>query len=375
MPVSKWKLRAAAGGLAPALSAGWNVANTGAVAGGLAHAYGVSLAVVGLFTTALFVTHALLQVPAGRLCDRFGARVVGTTGLAITAVASALALTWREAGFAIGMRAIAGVGTGLSFVSGSDYVRSTIGSAVAQGAYGAGSMASGGIAIAVVPQWGSWQAPFATAAVVAGVGAVLLAIAPYQGGGGAGYVHKDRRPRLRLRLSDPRLMRLAAMHSASFGLSVVLGNWVVTLLERAGGDSKTVAGAAGSLILLLGVITRPLGGHLYGRTTLLRASFIAGGAATALLAVATPLPLVFVAAGLIGLAAGVPFAPSFTGAARLHPESPAEAVGLVNMTAAVTILVATPLVGLTFSLPGQGRIGFGVVAALWAATAVTVRRG
>ena len=373
MPVSRWKLRAAAGGLAPALSAGWNVANTGAVADGLAHAYGVSLAVVGLFTTALFVTHALLQVPAGRLCDRFGARVVGTTGLAITAVASALALTWREAGFAIGMRAVAGVGTGLSFVSGSDYVRSTIGSAVAQGAYGAGSMAAGGIAIAVVPQWGSWQAPFATAAVVAGVGAVLLAAAPYQRGGAAGYVHKSRR--LRLRLSDRRLLRLAAMHSASFGLSVVLGNWVVTLLERAGGDSKSVAGAAGSLILLLGVITRPLGGHLYGRTTLLRASFIVGGAATALLAVATPLPLVFVAAGLIGLAAGVPFAPSFTGAARLHPESPGEAVGLVNMTAAVTILVATPLVGLTFSLPGQGRIGFGVVAALWAATAVTVRRG
>jgi hypothetical protein len=32
------RVRAAAGGLAPALSAGWNVANTGAVAGGLAYA-------------------------------------------------------------------------------------------------------------------------------------------------------------------------------------------------------------------------------------------------------------------------------------------------------------------------------------------------
>ena len=268
MPVLRWKLRATAGGLAPALSAGWNVANTGAVAGGLAHAYGVSLAVVGLFTTALFVTHALLQVPAGRLCDRFGARIVGTTGLVITAVASALALTWREAGFAIAMRAVAGVGTGLSFVSGSDYVRSTIGSAVAQGAYGAGSMAAGGIAIAVVPQWGSWQAPFATAALVAGVGAVLLATAPYERRDGPEYVHR----RARLRLSDPRLRRLAVWHSASFGLSVVLGNWVVTLLERAGGDSKTVAGAAGSLILLLGVITRPLGGRAAAAGSCARAS-------------------------------------------------------------------------------------------------------
>ncbi len=363
------RVRAAAGGLAPAISAGWNVANTGAVAGGLAHAYGVSLAVVGLFTTALFVTHALLQIPTGRLCDRFGARVVGVAGLAITAAGSALALTWREAGFAIAMRALAGVGTGLSFVSGSDYVRSTIGSAVAQGVYGAGGMAAGGIAIAVVPQWGSWHAPFATAALVAGVGALLLAVAPHPEGGGRLHVHGGRRPRL----SDRRLLPLAAMHSASFGLSIVLGNWVVTLLERAGGDSKSVAGIAGSLILLFGIVTRPLGGHVYGRAGLLRASFIVGGAGTALLAVATPLPLVFVAAAMIGLAAGVPFAPSFTGAARLRPDAPGAAVGLVNMTAAVTILVATPLVGLTFSLPGQGRIGFGIVAALWALTALVVR--
>ena len=68
------RLRAAAGGLALALSAGWNVANIGAVADRLSDAYGVSLAVVGLLTTALFVTHAAIQIPAGRLCDRYGAR-------------------------------------------------------------------------------------------------------------------------------------------------------------------------------------------------------------------------------------------------------------------------------------------------------------
>lgn len=359
--------RVAVGGLAPALSAGWNVTNTGAVAVGLSHAYGVSLGVVGLFTTALFITHAALQVPAGRLCDRFGARHVGAAGLAVTAVASAAALGWREAGFAIAMRAVAGVGTGLSFVSGSDYFRSTAGSALAQGIYGGGSMAAGGIALAVIPQWGSWEAPFATAAIVAGAGAVFLGLAPREG------------PRPPLApvlpsLSDRRLLRLAAMHSASFGLSVVIGNWVVTLLERAGGDSAGIAGVAGGLTLLLGIVTRPLGGHLYGRDRLLRASFVLGGAGTALLAVASPLGLAIAAAGIVGLAAGVPFAPAFTGAARLRPDAPGAAVGLVNMTAAVTILVATPLVGLSFSLPGDGRIGFAVVAVLWALTALTVPR-
>jgi hypothetical protein len=31
----------------------------------------------------------------------------------------------------------------------------------------------------------------------------------------------------------------------------------------------------------------------------------------------------------------------------------------------MTILVGTPLLGLTFSLPGNGRIGFAVIVALW----------
>jgi MFS family permease len=360
--------RAWAGALALAVSAGWNAVNTGAVADELSAAYGVSLAVIGLFTTALFLTHASLQVPAGRLCDRYGARVVGITGLCITAAASAIAMTWEVAAFAIAMRALAGVGTALTFVSGSDYVRSTVGSAVAQGVYGAGSMAGGGVALAVVPQFGGWRAPFASAVVVGVVGAVLLALAP----------REAPRPPLARALPtfrDRRLVRYAVMHSASFGLSVVIGNWVVTLLERTGDVSSRMAAAAGALTLLLGIFTRPLGGRLIGHSGVLRASFLAGGAATAALALGQPLALAVAAAAVVGLAAGIPFAPSFAGAAAARPDAPAAAVGLVNMTAAVTILVATPLIGLSFSLPGDGRFGFVVLGVLWALAALSVNGG
>ena len=48
----------------------WNVANAGAAADPLAEAYGVSLAVVGLLTTALFLTHLLAQLPSGIWSDR-----------------------------------------------------------------------------------------------------------------------------------------------------------------------------------------------------------------------------------------------------------------------------------------------------------------
>ena len=50
----------------------WNISNVGAAADPLARAYGVSLAVVGLLTTALFVTHLLSQLPAGIWSDRIG---------------------------------------------------------------------------------------------------------------------------------------------------------------------------------------------------------------------------------------------------------------------------------------------------------------
>ena len=67
--------RAVIGGCALGFATGWNIANTGSVAGQLAGAYGVGLAAIGLFTTALFITHAGMQIPAGRAADRFGARV------------------------------------------------------------------------------------------------------------------------------------------------------------------------------------------------------------------------------------------------------------------------------------------------------------
>jgi MFS family permease len=360
------RARAVLGGFALAASAGWNLANVGAVASRTADAYAVSLFVVGLFTTALVITHAAMQIPAGRLCDRFGARTVGAAGLAIIVVTSLVGLTYREAWFAIGVRFLAGIGLAGAFVGGADYVRATLATPVAQGFYGAVSMASGGLALALVPLWPGWRAPFATSAVVASLGLVAVALAPAD--------HARPLGRLAVRSFDRRLVPLGLMHAASFGLSVVLGNWVATLLERGGDESTHVAGFVGGLVLLLGVVSRPLGGRLIGRPRVVEASFVIGGLAVGLLAAAKPLPLAIAAAVVVGLAAGIPFASAFAGAQRLRPDAPAAAVGTVNLFATVVILVGTPLVGLTFSLPGDGRIGFLVCAVLFAGAALAVGR-
>jgi len=361
---------AVAGGCAAGLASGWNISNTGAVASQLGSAYGVGLATVGLFTTALFVMHLLLQVPAGKASDRYGERRVALVGLAVIVAFNTVALAAAVPALALVTRALIGVGTGLAFVSGSAYVRVQGSSPFAQGLFGGVALAGGGLALAIVPPVEDaigWRAPYATAIVVAAAGLVVMAVAP-----------RDRprsradRPALAAEgvFRESRLYRLAVLYAASLGLSIVIGNWVTTLLHRNAGISKSSAGLVGALTLTLGVATRPLGGWiLHERPAQMRAavaaSLVAGAAGTALLALATPVALAVLGAALIGLAAGIPFAPSFTGAALTRPDAPAAAVGFVNGAAAFVTLVGTPLVGLTFSAPGDGRLGFALVGVGW----------
>lgn len=359
-------------GCAAGFATGWNVANVGAIASETAAAYGVSLAVVGLFTTALFVTHLAVQIPGGRASDRHGARRAGLAALGVIIAGDLLALIAPEPALAIGARAFTGIGTGLAFISGSAYVRASGGSPFAQGLFGGIGLAGGGVALAVVPALEGtldWRSPYWTSLAVAAGALVLLAAAPADRERPAAVPHEGA-PRGVLR--DTRLHRLAVLYAASLGLSLVVANWVVELLERTADVGKHTAGAVGGLALLLGVITRPLGGWiLRKRPERVRlsvgASLVAGALGTAALVAGTPLWLAAVGGALLGLAAGIPFSPAFTGAALARPDAPAAAVGLVNGAASVVVLVGTPLLGLAFSLPGDGRLGFAAVTALWLA--------
>lgn len=133
-------------------------------------------------------------------------------------------------------------------------------------------------------------------------------------------------------LRDRRLYPLGALHAASFGLSVIAGNWVVTLLERQG-HGHAAAGLAGSLILLAGIVTRPAGGLLARRAP--------GRART------------FVGLTLVASAAGV---------------------GVVNGLAVLTIVVGTPLAGLAFEFPSDGRLAFAGIGALSLAALAALAR-
>src|ERR1700758_3037637 len=113
--------RAAVGGVAVGMAAGWNIAALGAVATRLSEAYGIALATVGLFTTVQFATHTAMQIPGGRAADRWGARRSCAVGLALIAVGNAVALPSPTPTLGFLGRAIVGIGTGFGIVGGSDY--------------------------------------------------------------------------------------------------------------------------------------------------------------------------------------------------------------------------------------------------------------
>jgi MFS family permease len=371
-------VRPTAAGLAIGLAVGYNIANVGPAAQAVSEAYGIRLALVGLLTTALFVTHLVMQIPGGRLVDRRGARTLAGVALGIIALGNVVALTAPSLALGIAARLIAGLGTGIGFIAGSDYVRATVGSATAQGVYGAAGVGGGGVALVVVPLTTSvfdWRAPYATALIAACLVLALLPLAPHDRareamrskGGPIGGIVRDRR-----------LYPLALAHTASFGFSVIVGNWTVSLLQH-DGYGRRLGGVVAALTLLGGFVTRPFGGrvvqgrrHAVGR--LLALSMLAGAAGTVLLLLDIPLWARVVGAALLGLAAGIPFAAAFSGAQVLRPDAPGAAIGFVNSCATLVIAAGTPLVGLTFSLAGHGRAGFAAVAVLWALSGLALAR-
>jgi MFS family permease len=281
------------------------------------------------------------------------------------------ALLLVDGGVELGVvgRAIVGLGSGAAFVAGLDLVRAGGGGKVLQGAYGGATMVGGGLALMIVPTLTdatSWRAAYWTAALLALFAAIPTVVAtglPRIGHAG------------RWILRDPHLLPIGALQAATFGLAVIAGNWVVPLLERQGASS-TAAGLAGGLILFVGIVTRPLGGFLAGRASaraLIGAGLLGTAAGALILALGGPLAVSTLGALVLGLTAGLPFAVIFSAAQRTRPDAPAAAIALVNACAVATILVGTPLAGLAFELPGDGKLAFLVIAALAALALLPLR--
>ncbi|MGJ5820471.1 MFS transporter [Paludibaculum fermentans] len=375
--------RALAAGCAVGFAFSANYTNHAPMVPALRGEFGFDNTSAGLLTTGIFLTHALMQIPGGRLADRFGPVRVLTLALAWVAAAN-LAIAFASSYWLLLFwKAFAGIGTGACFTAGARYIVSSFeGRAlhVAQGFFGGSVVLGSGFVLFAIPQLlgaFGWRGGFVGSAIVASLvwlGWILSAPPVAAKSIATGSLIEMLRSR--------QLWLLGLIQMASFGLVIVVGTWITTLLKTAFQMPLRQAGLMGSAVLLLGIVSRPLGGWLLHRTRiriLVQCALLANAAACCALAWGQWLELTLAAIIVLGIGCGLPYAGLFNRAAALFPGRAGAAMGLVNMVGILMILAGAPAVGYLADWSGQFRSsflalgGFSIVAAL-AATAISEKQ-
>ncbi len=358
-----------------ALGIGWNFAIIGPIARQLASSFAVTLGAVGLLTTLLLVTHALSQLPAAIPAQRFGPLKLVRFAFILVAAANLLAAV-SPVFWMLGLaRLIVGLGTGPVFVGGLEGTR-RLGGAFLAGIFGGAATLGLGLALVVgaglESAGASWRWSFVIAAVIAVLGSLLGprdSDAPRTMTGSA-IEHLGAVVR-----SGP-LWRLAMIHSASFGASLVMGAWIVTHLVN-GNASTFVAGAIGFLLLAIAAVFRPIGGALFARGVPWRllgpGAALLSAAGLGLIALQPPTWLAAIESVFIGIGYALPFSAVFVLSVRAEPRYPAAAIAFVNMTGAVFALILTPFAGLMMDHE-VGGIAFAALAVFAVASAFVARK-
>jgi predicted MFS family arabinose efflux permease len=333
----------------------------------IAARFDVDLASVGLLTSAVFLAQVVTQVPGGRLIDRHGPRRVGLVCLLFCGIGNGAVLVAPDLAWAVALRFLVGIGSGVGFVAGASYIRLLGGTGQAQGVYGGFSIGGGGLAIATVAwtsQYLGWRAVFASSLVIALAAMAALAwSAPTE--------RPDTRNgalRFRPLLSSPVIWRLAVCQAATFGFSILVSSWLVVFLVDRDEMSPGEAGLVTGLVLVGGILGRPWGGwvtqrHPERRRIAVVLSLIGAGVSMIVLVLVPGLPTAVVCTALFGFAVGVPFGPIFDTVTRAHSAGPGLAIAVMNAPAMVLIAAGSPLLGVAlsqWSRPGLAFLVLGV---------------
>src|SRR5690348_10725800 len=340
-----------------------NYTNHAPLAPALMREFGFNQALAGFLTTGILATHAGTQIPGGHLVDRLGAKRVLFCALAWVTLGN-LAMAFAGAYWQLlACKIFTGIGTGVCFVGGARYVHAAAAGPrlnLAQGLFGGSVQLGAGFVILAVPRlylMAGWRATFLVSAGMALTAAIIwLAGAPNVSSGAA--------PpgRFGEMLLAPQLWLLGLVQMASFGLSLVVGSWVVVILTKVLNVPATQAGLIGSLVLLLGIVSRPLGGilrrHMGIRPLFIGSLLMIALGCFAFVPSSISLNTALAAVVLIGIGVGLPYAAMFSRAGALFPGRAGAAMGLVNMLGIFMILGGAPLVGHLADLSGTFRTSF-----------------
>ena len=251
--------------------------------------YGVGPADWGILVAAFLVGAGLLQVPAGLLARRYGARSVSLAGVGLLAVSAAACAAAPTFLVLVALRLVAGVGAALFFSPAIGLVASLyppgrrgVPVGIFSSAFSAGS-ALGIVGSALLIPVVGWQLTLVVGgAVLGGAALVSVALVPPT----VGAAPKGPRvpgPRLPAALRFRGVWAVGIAFIGLEGATFATGQFVVPWGETVQGWTITLAGIVGMMFVLPSVLGGPVGGrvaerHRNHRTQLVVAMLVGGGA-------------------------------------------------------------------------------------------------
>jgi predicted MFS family arabinose efflux permease len=305
----------------------------------------------GLLSTALFTAYMATTLLTTGLAEQLGPKRMVGAGLAVSAVGTVVLAAAPGYAFALVAKAIQGLGSALAFVAGARYLAGLYGERrnhFALGLYGGGFPLGSAVALVAMPPlaaaFGGWRGAFWAEAAFVGVAATLWWATPS--------VAPVARPgNIRDALRCPNCWWTSLQHAAGFGMGIASATWITVYLLREFGLPLELSGLLGSLLLVLAVLARPLGGFLLAREhvptrRVMRIGDLAIVAGVALLALPDrPLPVALAGAVLGGIGVGLPYSAVFNTAAASLPAAPGAAQGLAAIGGTAGVMIGAPAMG------------------------------
>ena len=346
---------------------------------------------LSMFSVVQLAVYAGMQLPAGRLLDRFGARLVIGCGSAVMAAGQLLLAFADSVPLALVARVLIGAGDAGIFISAVRLVAQWFPPMRAPlmvqvtGLVGQSGQLASAIPVAWLVHHHGWTSTFTVLAAVGAVATVasFLAIREPAGSRDEG-PHADASFLRAVRAAvQPPGTRLGwwSHFATPFSANVVSLLWGVPFFVTAQGRSTAEAGMLLTVLTLTAMTTGPLVGRFTGRHPLRRTWVVLGSCVASLVAwlvvlvPSTPRPMwqlvVFVV--LIGVGGpvslvGIDFARTFSAAERLGTAS-----GFVNTGGFVSTIVGVLAVGVVLqAVSPAGATTYSLDAYRWAFTVLLV---
>lgn len=340
------------------LTLGFSFMNIPPVSGQFMHLFGVGYAGLSLLLSGIIWSHAIMQIPAGLMVDRWGVKrcvpVAGIGGMLFNIIPF---FNPDSLPLAIGCRFGLGICTGIMFLS----ILKIIGSlapadqmAKAQGFYG-GSFGFGTmLPYFVLPYFGEagWKFAYGLNGAMFAVVMALLVflpkdrLAPQSAAlGDAGNVRRV----LGVIFSSGDVWMLGLIHGICYGTLNNLGQWLPSILADLAKSPPVAWGLATTLVLCLGSCSRSVSGYLVrflSRAAILNGILVITFLLYSGMAAFSSPYLVFTLGLVLSIIVGFSYGSIFTiGARTLPPLYTGAALGLLNSIANLCNVGLTLLFG------------------------------